>query len=156
MGRVQEIHVPLPHPALADSDWADAWRVVVPSRFKNAREAAKVIVSAFPQWTYPALLLRQLLVAPFGLKRGSSNEPKADVIGIFPVTNESRDRLVAGFDDKHLDFRIIVDLDDTDQGQAVTLTTAIRRHNRLGQAYLQLVLPFHRAIIRSALANIKS
>lgn len=153
MGKVHEIHVSLPHPVLPESDWADAWQIVSPKPFADAREAAEAIVSSFPRWTYLALALRQLLVAPFGLKGAASQAGSIDKVGIFPVTQQTGERLVAGFDDKHLDFRIVVDLDETDGVQAVTLTTVIRRHNQLGRAYLGLIIPFHRAIIRSALAN---
>ncbi|MEN0002293.1 MAG: DUF2867 domain-containing protein [Pseudomonadota bacterium] len=153
MGKVQEIPVSLPHPVLPDSDWADAWQVITPKPFSNSRAAAEAIVSSFPRWTYAALALRQLLVAPFGLKGGASQSASTDSVGIFPVTQQTRDRLVAGFDDKHLDFRIVVDLDQAGGGQAVTLTTVIRRHNRLGRTYLALIMPFHRAIIRSTLTT---
>ena len=33
-----------------------------------------------------------------------------DIIGIFPVVSETPERLVAGFNDKHLDFRVVVDI----------------------------------------------
>ncbi|MEO1746247.1 MAG: DUF2867 domain-containing protein [Pseudomonadota bacterium] len=150
---VKEIPVTLPHPALPESDWADAWQVVVDPPFVRAREAAEAIVGSFPAWTYPALAVRQIIVTPFGLKGADSVSKQADVVGIFPVTDETTSRLVAGFDDTHLDFRIIVDLDPTETGQAVTLTTAIRRHNTIGRTYLQMVLPFHRTIIRSGLGK---
>ena len=58
------------------------------------------------------LTLRNLMVAPFGLK-GRARRTEADapsLIGIFPVVSETRERLVAGFNDRHLDFRVVVDI----------------------------------------------
>ncbi len=153
MRQVEEIDVPLPHPAMSGADWADCYRVVGQMSFQTAHQAAIAIVSAFPKWTDPALMLRQLVVMPFGLKGSEDKREKIGNVGVFPIVSEEPERVVAGFDDKHLNFRIVVDLE---AGQAVSLTTLIRRHNLLGRAYLQLVLPFHRAIIRSALARLRS
>ncbi len=153
MRQVEEIDVPPPHPAMSDADWADCYRVEGALNFKTAHQAAIAIVSAFPKWTDPALMLRQLVVMPFGLKGSEDKREKIGNVGVFPIVSEEPERVVAGFEDKHLNFRIVVDLE---AGQAVSLTTLIRRHNLLGSAYLQLVLPFHRAIIRSALARLRS
>ncbi|WP_160316312.1 DUF2867 domain-containing protein [Ahrensia marina] len=109
--------------------------------------------SLFQKWTYPALFLRQILVAPFGLK-GARNNSEQDRIGIFPVIHEADNVVYAGLDDKHLDFRIVIEIKPHGQAQEVSLKTIIRRHNALGRNYLQLVLPFHRRIIKSALANL--
>jgi Protein of unknown function (DUF2867) len=149
---VSERIITLPHPALPLADWADSWQVLVTNGFPDARTAAKAIVAAFPKWTWPMLVLRTILVLPFGLKGGGN--PKADRIAFFPVVSNRPDQLVGGFDDRHLDFRIVVDLESADSGQRVSLTTVIARHNTLGRIYLAFVLPFHRAIIRSALAQI--
>ncbi|MEO1749157.1 MAG: DUF2867 domain-containing protein [Pseudomonadota bacterium] len=153
-GEVKEISVPLPHPALPGSDWADAYQIVVEQTYASAREAGDAIIASFPSWTSSALALRQVLVTPFGLK-GPADEARAeDRLGIFPVCAETTNQLVAGIDDKHLDFRIIIDLKELDTGQSVTLTTAIKRHNFLGRSYLLAVMPFHRQIISSALTKL--
>ena len=68
------------------------------------------------------------------------------VIGLFPVLSETPDRLIAGFDDHHLDFRVIVDV-----GEEVTATTVVKTHNLFGRLYLAVVLPFHRVIVRHLL-----
>ncbi|MEL6921325.1 MAG: DUF2867 domain-containing protein [Pseudomonadota bacterium] len=154
MGRVRDIPVTLPHPVLPASDWADAYQVVVSPPFRSAREASLAAIESFPDWFRPLLALRELVVFPFGLKHAGETAQHTDTIGIFPVYEDALHRLVAGLDDKHLDFRIVVDLDEVAGGQAVTLTTVITRHNMLGRTYLQLVLPFHRAIIRLALQRL--
>lgn len=154
MGQVNDVKIELPHPALADADWADCYSIDVANEFDTALDAANAIVANFPKWTYPALLLRQILVVPFGLKGSQEAKSKIGKVGIFPIISEDQNRIVAGFDDTHLDFRIVVDLARSDNGQCVSLATLIRRHNLLGRTYLLAVLPFHRAIIRTALGKL--
>jgi len=99
--------------------------------------------------------LRNALVAPFGLKSSGAGEPApGGVIGIFPVLSETPDRLVAGFDDHHLDFRVVVDVSACDDGQQVTATTLVRTHNRLGRIYLATIMPFHRLVVRAMLRQV--
>ena len=150
MAKAKEIQAILPNDALPDADWADAWQIVVSKPFQNSRDAANGIISNFPKWTTPMLVLRQIMVFPFGLK-GTRHKTKVEKIGIFPIISETKNSLVAGIDDNHLDFRIVVDLVKVENGQSVTLTTVIHRHNLLGKLYLMVVMPFHRAIIQSAL-----
>jgi Protein of unknown function (DUF2867) len=94
--------------------------------------------------------------APLGLK--TSGEPTAKgIIGLFPVVSTTSQRLVAGFDDHHLDFRIIVDVAPaSNTRQQVTSTTLVRTHNRLGLVYLRIVMPFHRVIARAMLRQVAS
>jgi Protein of unknown function (DUF2867) len=108
-----------------------------------------------PPWIKSLLAVRNLLVAPFGLKTGVREKVGAsDVIGIFPVVAESPDRLVLGFDDSHLDFRVIVDVASAGSHCRVTVTTLVRTHNIFGRVYLAAVLPFHRIIVRSTLRQL--
>ena len=48
------------------------------------------------------------------------------MIGIFPVISQTPDRLVAGFNDSHLDFRVVVDVATHGAGQQVTATTLVQ------------------------------
>lgn len=41
-----------------------------------------------------------------------------------------------GFDDRHLDFRIVVDLEEQECRQLVSVTTLVRRKNLFGRLYL--------------------
>jgi hypothetical protein len=100
--------------------------------------------------------LRNQLVRPFGLKAGEragGGQPAAS-IGIFPVLRESPREMLLGMDDRHLDFRIAVSVGTTADGSPqVTVTTLVRRHNRLGRIYLALIMPFHRLIARAMLSG---
>jgi len=68
--------------------------------------------------------------------------------------SETPRRLVAGFNDRHLDFRVVVDVALAGSGQQVTLATLVLTHNLLGRAYLAVILPFHRLIARVMLRQV--
>jgi hypothetical protein len=93
------------------------------------------------------------MVAPFGLKT-SAPAGASDLIGIFPIVSQTPGRLVAGFDDRHLDFRVVIDVASTACGQRVTATTLVLTHNLLGRVYLAIILPFHRLIARRMLRQV--
>ena len=159
MRHVCEITIDLPHFALENADWADAYQIILDEgcSFASAREAAEAIFQSFPKVTKYLLVLRQLIMAPFGLKGPKHIETmKIDSVGFFPILFQSDDRVIAGFDDRHLDFRIVVDLGRDGMQQRVKLATIIRRHNWVGKTYLAAILPFHRWIIRSALGQLPS
>ena len=70
------------------------------------------------------------------------------------MVSETPQRLVAGFDDRHLDFRIVVDVAGATTARQVTSTTLVRTHNVLGRAYLTLVMPFHKLVVRGMMGRL--
>ncbi len=151
---VEEIDVDLPHPALPGADWADAFRVATRKRFANARTASEAAFANFPAWVNALMALRNLIVTPFGLKTGEHDRPPKARIGFFPLLSETETEVVVGMNDRHLDFRCVVDLAEKGAGQEITIATVIHRHNWLGRAYLIAVMPFHRMIVCAALARV--
>jgi hypothetical protein len=71
-----------------------------------------------------------------------------------PVVSETPTRLVAGFNDKHLDFRVVLDVASSGHGRRVTATTLVKTHNLLGRTYLAIILPFHRLVVRAMLRQV--
>jgi hypothetical protein len=140
---------------LAGARFADAFRIARPGRSLDARQAAERMMGRPPRWVQRLIALRNTLVAPFGLKSsGAGESPTGDAIGIFPVRSETPDRLVAGFDDSHLDFRVVVDVSACGDGQQITMTTLVRTNNWPGRAYLAVILPFHRLVVRAMLKQV--
>lgn len=113
----------------------------------SPRDAAEVITD-FPGWAQALVMLRNLVTAPFGLR----DEGPTDVarVGIFPIESENEQELIAGFNDKHLDFRVSV----TSHEGRVTLATWVHPHNIGGRLYLNTIMPFHILIARNALARV--
>jgi len=76
------------------------------------------------------------------------------MIGIFPVVSETPDRLIAGFNDHHLDFRVVIDVTGPADVRQVTATTLVKTHNWLGRTYLAIIMPFHRLIVPALLRQV--
>ena len=139
---------------LAGAQFADAFRVTVADAGLDARSAAERIFSQSPRWVKALLELRNGIVAPFGLKTSAEREAKAGMVGMFPILSETPERLVAGFDDHHLDFRVVVDVAPAGLGREVTATTLVLTHNWFGRAYLTAIMPFHRMIAKTLLGQV--
>ncbi|MGO9172923.1 MAG: DUF2867 domain-containing protein [Rhodomicrobium sp.] len=144
-----------PGELLPGAQFADAYGLTVEDPALGARQAAEKMWGSSQGWMNALMAVRNLVVTPFGLKTPAQGRTGSySAIGIFPVVSEAPNRVVLGFDDKHLDFRVIVDAAPTGNGRRVTATTLVRTHNLLGRAYLAAVLPFHRVIVRSMLRKL--
>ncbi|MBR1223212.1 DUF2867 domain-containing protein [Bradyrhizobium sp. U87765 SZCCT0131] len=152
--KVQPVSPDPRHAALLQgADFADAYRIDAVDPQLDAFTVARRATQPLP-WVAALLALRNLLVSPFGLKHGREPLPESMTrLGIFPVLSEAPDRVVLGIDDRHLDFRLVIEAPGTGE---VTGTTLVRTHNRLGRAYLCLVLPFHRLIVPRMMRQIGS
>jgi Protein of unknown function (DUF2867) len=140
---------------LDGAQFADAFRVTIDSGAIDARAAATRMFGRPVGWIEALIVLRNLVVAPFGLKSsGAGDNGKLGMIGLFPVISEAPEQLVAGFDDSHLDFRVVIDVAAAGKGQQVTATTLVRTHNWLGRSYLAVIAPFHRRVVKRLLRQV--
>ena len=140
---------------LAGAQFVDAYSIMIEGAALDARQAAEKMLARAPRWIGALLALRNFLVAPFGLKTSAPDEPGArDTIGIFPVVDQTPYRLVAGLYDKHLDFRLVVDVASAGHTQRVTATTLVLTHNLLGRTYLAIIRPFHRLVVPAMLRQV--
>ena len=141
---------------LAGAQFVDAFSLDVDGRTLDAWSAAEKAFGRLPAWIDALLRLRNMIVTPLGLKTSGANEPARAMIGMFPVLSETPDRVIAGFNDKHLDFRVVVDIATFPDTQQVTATTLVLTHNLLGRAYLAIIVPFHRLIVPAMMRQIVS
>ena len=95
--KVEEVAPPVdPSTLLAGAQFMDAYRLEMGGAHLDARCAAERMMAQAPRWVDALLMLRNVLVAPFGLKTsGDAPHAPRDIIGIFPVVSETPDRLVA-------------------------------------------------------------
>ena len=132
-------------PLLQGADFADAYRLDTTEPGLDAFTAAERVMHRIPRWVLALITLRDLLVAPFGLKGSGDALPSgAPRLGLFPLISRTAEQVVLGMDDKHLDFRLVISAPGTG---AVTGTTLVRTHNLFGRTYLRLIMPFHRLIV---------
>ena len=126
------------------NDFLDCYRVDADTTPRHAAE----IITDFPGWARALLKLRRIFTSPFGLSNDGPDV--ADKVGPFPVLSVSDTELIAGFDDKHLDFRVSVIASDCE----VSLATWVHVHNPGGRLYLTAIMPFHILIARDALRRV--
>lgn len=131
---------------IAPNDFLDCYKV---SSSMPARQAANIIVD-FPNWVRFLLLIRSIVVTLFGLMHAGPSAK--DQVGSFPVELEKDEEVIAGYDDKHLEFRVSV----ISKSNTVYLATWVRPHNIGGRLYLSAIMPFHILIARNALARVAS
>ena len=129
---------------VAERDFIDCYCV---EAHASPRSAAQIITT-FPLWARILLRVRGLITAPFGLSNDGPDA--ADKVGPFPVEYENDEELIAGFDDKHLEFRVCV---RAEKGQ-IYLATWVQPHNLGGKLYLMCIMPFHILIARDALRRV--
>lgn len=136
---------------LPGADFADAWCISGIAIGADA-ETIAARMGKPPVWVTRLLALRNMLVAPFGLKTRPAKEPMARTGFPFPVLSAQPQRVVMGLDDSHLDFRLVVEVGVADgRNLAATATTYVRTHNVFGKLYLMAITPFHRRIVPAML-----
>jgi hypothetical protein len=138
----------------ARADFADAFSVDLPGdACHNAQSLARHIFAKQPTWIAMLLNVRDMLVRPFGLKTAAElTQTAGDRISLFRVFERHDDEIVLGEDDTHLDFRVSVLVQPTSHGQPRLILTTLVFYNRsLGRAYIKLIAPFHRAVVRASL-----
>jgi hypothetical protein len=139
---------------LIGAHFIDAYRVMVAADDLDAADAARSMLAEPPAWIDRLMALRHALVAPLGLKTEAGPGDRRERIGLFPIESATRNRVVLGFDDRHLDFRVVIDVVGAGVVSEVTATTLVRLNNLLGLAYLTAILPFHKLIVRSMLRRV--
>ncbi len=140
---------------LPGAQFADAFSVTT-RQTVTAREAAERMLGRSPWWVEALMKLRDAVVTPLGLKTAkSARHDKIEKVGFFPLLSETPQRLVAGFNDSHLDFRVVIDVAPAGNGQRVTATTIVLMHNWIGRTYFAIIKPIHRMVVRSMLKQVQ-
>lgn len=134
---------------LPTADWFDRYEIRLDGPMLTPRAAADRLFGDPPGWVTALMSLRNRIVGLAGL-RGVSIAA-GDEAGGFPILEEGRERCVLGFDDRHLDFRIVVETGMKAGAGMLGVTTLVRRHNRFGRLYIAIVAPFHRLIVTTSL-----
>ncbi len=131
----------------------DAFAIGLPAgASRDPGTLARFIVAHQPSWVERLTSLRDTIVALFGLKTARdlaalAGREGAGRVGIFRIYGKSENEILLGEDDRHLDFRISVLCGPQD----VTVTTVVHCHNLLGRAYLFVIAPFHRLVVKASL-----
>ena len=121
------------------------------------------IFAHHPWWMKLLLIVRNKLVSLAGLDAPTASEflhveikdryVVGEKIGVWPIFWIGEDEIIAGRNNKHMDFRLsvlkVLDGDRT----SVVVSTICTVHNLSGKVYLFFVVPFHRYGVRRLLGN---
>ncbi|MBC7499532.1 MAG: DUF2867 domain-containing protein [Herminiimonas sp.] len=139
---------------------SDAFSICLPpGACGNPEVLARFILSHQPAWISWLMKIRDMMVLGFGLKTATqlatlAADGNTDRMGIFKIYSRNEMEIIVGEDDKHLNFRIsILCLTGTTpkSNRRVVVSTVVHCHNRLGRAYIFVIAPFHRMVVRSGL-----
>ncbi len=121
----------------SDPDWSDT--VYGPLRFegKTSRELFMMGLDNLPKWFQAALKIRNLVVAPFGLK--TEFEGTGHFLARLPVLKDTEHVFETGIDDKHLTFTLCL----KQQEGIASMKTNIWFNSLLGKFYLTIIKPGH-------------
>ncbi|WP_246299952.1 DUF2867 domain-containing protein [Sinorhizobium psoraleae] len=121
----------------------------------TAAEAARRVLGSAPCWVRNLLIFRNRLVPLVGLN-ATAETRHSDLVSSLPLMHSDNRETVFGYDDRHLLFRLIVDIGEGPaDGQIVGMTTLVRRRSLMGWLYLAAAIPFHKAIIPSLLTAVE-
>lgn len=136
---------------LPGADWRDSYQGEMVQGASSSLDVSRLLLDHPPAWIGRLMALRNRIVSLFGLK--TVEHASGTSAGGFPIVSTTPDRTVLGFDDSHLDFRIVVDLEEKPElpivhdRRIVKVTTIVRRKTLFGRIYLLVVGPFHRRIV---------
>ncbi|BAK73573.1 DUF2867 domain-containing protein [Arcobacter sp. L] len=103
------------------------------------------------------MLLRNKIMSLFGFKTEiiNSNNIKdiqlGNKVGFFNIYFINEHEIIAGEEDKHLDFLVSFYKRDT----TLIVTTLVKYNNIFGKIYMTFVKPFHKIVVKNMLKNLK-
>ena len=74
-------------------------------------------------------------------------------IGPWPIFFLGPEELVAGRNNKHMDFRVSIMKVHDGSRPSVVVSTLCMVHNKFGRCYLSSIIPFHKFGLRTLMAN---
>jgi hypothetical protein len=138
-------------------DFEDAYAFRTPESPASMEALYAGIFNTAPAWVEYAMRLRNMLVAPFGLKTeiDKNQTPlikEGEKAGIFRIYKILENEVIAGEDDKHLNFRVSVHR-KPGRDAVITVTTMVHYNNLFGKIYMTLIAPIHKMVVKSILRS---
>jgi hypothetical protein len=141
----------------------DSYRVPLSQQRASMVDIFFAIFGHHPAWMKFALILRNRVASFCGLDVPAASkimnpEVKSsyvvgEKIGVWQIFALTSNELIAGHDDKHLDFRLSVLREVGGEHGSVVVSTICTVHNRFGRVYLFFIVPFHRWGVKQLLSR---
>jgi hypothetical protein len=141
----------------------DSWRTALTRPDLGIVDLFFALFGHTPRWMKLLLIARNAAAGLMGLEAPTVDEimrPEVrqsyrvgDKIGPWPIFFIADDEIVAGRDNKHLDFRLSVLKAREGEAASVVVSTICTVHNIFGKIYLFFIIPFHRVGVRSLMSR---
>jgi hypothetical protein len=132
-------------------DYVDAFKVKLSDNTQKVDSLYMAIFNHAPKWVYVLMGIRNKLVSVFGLDTGDGSKQTeikslsvGDKHGVFKVYDIQSNEIIAGEDDKHLDFRVSVLKD----GDYLILSTLVHYNSGFGKFYFFIIKRFHKVVVK--------
>ena len=151
-------------------DYIDSFQGVLndPGNKFTLVDIGKSFFSSGPKWIESLFALRNKIVPLFGLKTPDNitdrqnkltnfNCEKGEWFGLFEVFDKTENEIILGKDDKHLNFRVSLFLEEQKNEltkKNLTISTTVEFNNWFGRLYFLPVKPFHKLIVPTMLKGI--
>jgi len=145
------------------ANFRDAYRALLSRRELGIVDIFFGIFAHHPLWMKLLLIVRNKVASLAGLDAPTASEilhleikdhyVVGEKIGIWPIFSLGENEVVAGRNNKHMDFRLSVLKVPDGERTSVVVSTICTVHNLAGRLYLFFVVPFHRYGVRKLMAN---
>ncbi len=140
--------------------YCDSFKVVTRQNETIDKITTKIFQT--PRWADMLMRIRNVFARLAGLDTGgykrdtyvSDYYPVGSRAVYFTVIDRNDNEILMAENDKHLDFRVSVQMNRQGANATVYLTTLVKFNNFLGRLYFLVVKPFHRIIIISLLKRL--
>jgi hypothetical protein len=156
-------HSALGKDLIEGAGFRDAYRADLSRPDLGVIEIFFAIFAHRPGWMNLLLIARNKAAALAGLEVPTTAEVVnmqrrdrylvGEKIGPWPIFFLGADELIAGRDNKHMDFRVSVMKVHDGATPSVVVSTLCRVHNKFGRHYLSSIIPFHKFGLRRLIAN---
>jgi len=144
--------------SLSRNDYSDVFSISFTSTQAIPVEKLPLhFFNAVPKWFGALMMIRETIAKWIGLKTATDmdvNQQLADFTGevgesiaLFKVMGKTETELMAGENDKHLDFRLSYFSTRTAEQNEIALATTVQFNNWVGKVYFLPVKPIHRLIV---------
>ncbi|PZR95795.1 MAG: DUF2867 domain-containing protein [Candidatus Chloroheliales bacterium] len=157
--RIRKVRVPegsLAARSFARVDYADAYRLRLPDDAPHDIDSVtRAFCMARLGWVEALIWLRNRIVSVVHLKTELPDQPQPITLEpgtyayIFRIYQRAANEILLGEDDRHLDYRVSVLVQQGQHGWYATISTIVHFNNWLGRIYFVPVRPFHRLIVQA-------
>ncbi|MES2608908.1 MAG: DUF2867 domain-containing protein [Pseudomonadota bacterium] len=156
-GSVVAMHLP-------GAQFFDCFETADPFPDTSALQTWLDMVARTPGWMRALMALRNRLVRMVGLKdvgqlhdgtrRTTAGYRVGDQVSFFEIRHLGEREVVMGANDLHLNVHVSLHKRMQDGQAMLSISSVVHIHNALGHAYMAVVAPFHRRVVRALLARV--